>query len=380
VREIADRILTAYATVGMRVSYSYMLRDQNRLAYEADEAFVRRLPSEIAPAVGAFLSGQQIPMTDQVDLFESLWETHGRNEGERTRIQLAPANLHWCSDEALAALLDCSTRHRVGMHMHLDETAFQRAYARKRTGGTAAEHLDGLGFLGPRLTLGHGVWLTAADIERIADRGTMICTNPSSNLRLRSGIAPVNQFLKAGVRLGLGLDEAGLNDDRDMLHEMRLALRIHRTPGMDDDVPTSAHVFRMATEDGAATTPFGGYIGALEVGRAADLVLLPWRHVAHPYLDPDTSVLDAIVHRARSVAIDTVLVGGEVVVQGGRVTRVDKAAVLDELAATLRRPLTDEEVHRRRLSRLLFPHVRRFYAGWLDADAFEPFYRQNSRS
>jgi cytosine/adenosine deaminase-related metal-dependent hydrolase len=228
--------------------------------------------------------------------------------------------------------------------------------------------------------LGHGVWLTAADIERIADRGTMICTNPSSNLRLRSGIAPVNQFLKAGVRLGLGLDEAGLNDDRDMLQEMRLALRIHRTPGMDDDVPTSAHVFRMATEDGAATTPFGGYIGALEVGRAADLVLLPWRHVAHPYLDPDTSVLDAIVHRARSVAIDTVLVGGEVVVQGGRVTRVDKAAVLDELAATLRRPLTDEEVHRRRLSRLLFPHVRRFYAGWLDADAFEPFYRQNSRS
>lgn len=380
VREIADRILAAYAAVGMRVSYSYMLRDQNRLAYEGDEAFVRRLPPDLAPAVAAFLAGQTIPVADQVDLFRSLWEAHGRNEGERARIQLAPGNLHWCSDEALAALRDCSTRHQVGMHMHLDETAFQRAYARTRTGGTAVQHLERLGLLGPRLTLGHGVWLTASDIDRVADRGTMVCTNPSSNLRLRSGIAPVNRFLGAGVRLGLGLDEAGLNDDRDMLQEMRLALRIHRIPGMDDDVPTSAQVFRMATEDGALTTPFGAHIGVLEVGRAADLVLLPWRHVAHPYLDPDTSVLDAVVHRARTSAIDTVLVGGEVVVRDGRVTRVDKAAALEELAAALRVPLTEQEVHRRRLARAVFPHVRRFYAGWLDPEQLEPFYRQNARS
>jgi cytosine/adenosine deaminase-related metal-dependent hydrolase len=190
----------------------------------------------------------------------------------------------------------------------------------------------------------------------------------------------VNRFLARGVRLGLGLDEAGINDDRDMLQEIRLALRIHRTPGMDDDVPTSAQVFRMATEDGAATTPFGAQVGTLEVGRAADLVLLPWRHVAHPYLDPDISVLDAIVHRARAVAIDTVLVGGEVVVREGRVTRVDKAATLEELAARLRAPLTEEETQRRRLAHAVYPHVRRFYSGWVDPETLEPFYRQNSRS
>ena len=380
VREAADRILRAYTDVGLRVSYSYMLRDQNRLAYEADREFVRRLPRDLAPDVDAFLTGQVIPVADQLDLFQSLWEANGRNAGERTRIQLAPANLHWCSDAALLALGECSARHEVGMHMHLDETAYQREYARRRSGGTATEHLDRLGLLGPRLTLGHGVWLTAADIERVARRGVMVCTNPSSNLRLRSGIAPVNRFLAAGVRVGLGLDEAGINDDRDMLQEMRLALRLHRVPGMADDVPTSAQVFRMATEDGAATTPFGDGIGALAVGRAADVVLLPWRHVAHPYLEPGTPVLDAIVHRARASAIDTVLVGGEVVLRNGRITRVDKGAVLEELAAMLRRPLTPEEEHRRRLSRALFPHVRRFYEGWLDAAAFDPFYRQSSRS
>src|SRR4029077_17369711 len=102
-------------------------------------------------------------------------------------------------------------QHGVGMHMHLNETAYQREYARRRTAGTATEHLEPLGLLGLRLTLGHGVRVTATDIERVAGRGVMICTNPSSNLRLRSGIAPVNRFLAAGVKVALGLDEAGIN-------------------------------------------------------------------------------------------------------------------------------------------------------------------------
>ena len=109
-------------------------------------------------------------------------------------------------------------------------------------------------------------------------------------------------------------------------------------------------------------------------------MLLPWRHVAHPYLEADTPVLDAVVHRARAAAIDTVIVAGEVVLRDGRVTRIDKAAALEELAAALRKPLTPEEEHRRRLSRALLPHVRRFYEGWLDPETLDPFYRQSSRS
>ena len=106
------------------------------------------------------------------------------------------------------------------------------------------------------------------------------------------------------LRVALGIDEAGINDDRDMLQEMRLVLRLHREPGMDNGVPTCADVFRMATEDGALTTPFGNRIGALEPGRAADLVVMPWKHVAYPFLDPETPVLDALVQRARSSAVD----------------------------------------------------------------------------
>jgi len=376
---LAERILAAYRDVGMRVSYSYALRDQNRLVYEADEDFCRRLPPALGAELREYLAAQTIPLADHLGLFVDLWERVGRNGGDRARVQLAPANLHWCSDEALGSLRDYAEKYDVGLHMHLVETVYQKEYARRRTGTTALRHLHGLGLLGPRMTLGHGVWLTEGDIELAGETGTMICHNASSNLRLRSGVAPLNHFRAGGLRVGLGLDEAGINDDRDMFQEMRLVLRLHRVPGMDDAVPSATEVFEMATAGGAATTGFGDRIGRLRPGAAADLVLLPWASLAAPYLDGDVAPLDAIVHRGRAAAVDTVMVAGEVVLRDGRFTRVDRDAVLGELAAALRAPRRPDEERRRRLAREVFPYVRAFYDGWLDAAVREPFYAPSAR-
>jgi cytosine/adenosine deaminase-related metal-dependent hydrolase len=94
------------------------------------------------------------------------------------------------------------------------------------------------------------------------------------------------------------------NDDRDILQEMRMVLRAHRVPGMDvEDVPSVGQVMRMATAGGTATTPYGTHIGTLTPGKAADLVLMDWGKIAYPYLDPETSVLDAVVQRGRSEAL-----------------------------------------------------------------------------
>ena len=98
----AEKILKAYRDIGMRVSYSLGVRDQNRFVYEADEEFVKRLPPDLAPGMADYLRAQTIPLEDYFSLFEDLY---GRfNHEERVRIQLAPANLHWCSDKALATL------------------------------------------------------------------------------------------------------------------------------------------------------------------------------------------------------------------------------------------------------------------------------------
>ena len=375
--DVAKQVMRAYEDIGMRVSYSYGLRDQNRVVYEDDAAFLRRLPPELAGAAGELVAEQTLDIDESLAVFEELHTLYRAHD--RVAVQLAPVNLHWCSDTAIERTVETARKYGVPMHMHLLETALQKEYARRRTGGSPVAHLHRLGALGPDMTLGHGVWLTEADIETLAATGTCLCHNCSSNLRLRSGIAPINACRRHGIRIALGIDEAGINDDRDMLQEMRLALRMHRVPGLvEAEVPSSPEVLRMATENGAMTTPFGTRIGRLAPGRAADMVVFDWRGIATPFLSDDVPVTDALIQRARPADIHAVLVGGEIVLQDGNFLRVDRAAATAELERQLRAPLNPTEIRNRGLGLSLLEEARRFYDGYLDGERREPFYRSNS--
>jgi cytosine/adenosine deaminase-related metal-dependent hydrolase len=373
----ANEVIKAYNDIGMRVSYSFAVRNQNRLVYQRDEDFTASLPPELQPSMQRWYGRINMSDEDYVSLFESLYGTH--QTSRRGKIQLAPANLHWCSDDMLGRLSDLSRKYNVPLHMHLLETAYQKEYARRRGGGTAVEYIDRFGLLGPQMTLGHGVWLNEKDIDRLAETGTCVCHNCSSNFRLRSGVAALNRLEAKGVNTAIGIDEAGVNDDRDMLQEMRMVLRAHRVPGMDDSVPTAAQVFRMATSGGAKTTVFGDTIGSIAVGKAADLVAIDWRQVSYPYLDRDFPLLDAVLLRAKTQGVRRVICDGEVIYEDGRFTRVDQAASLQALHEDLQRALTDDEVERRGLSKALLPHVKAFYANYFDPETHEPFYRPSSK-
>lgn len=378
VQGYSEQVLKAYDDIGMRVSYCFALRDQNRLVYQADDEFVRSLPASLQDPMRRWFERFRVGLDESMGLFDNLRGNYG--DADRSRIQLAPANLHWCSDKALTMLSDASSKHDVPMHMHLVETAYQKAYAKKRGGCTALEYLDRFDMLSPRLTLGHGVWLNESDIERIADTGVCICHNCSSNYRLRSGVAPLNAFEQHGINTGIGLDEAGINDDRDMLQEMRMVLRAHRVPGMEDDVPTTSQVLRMATVGGARTTPYGESIGILAPGKAADLSLHDWPSIAYPFLDENTSVLDATVQRAKQQGVRTVMCAGEVIYRDGVFTKVDKDNALKTLHDELQSALSDDEIERRHLSKALLPHVKAFYSNYIDpSQQHEPFYRPSAR-
>lgn len=159
-----------------------------------------------------------------------------------------------------------------------------------------------------------------------------------------------------------------------------MVLRAHRVPGMEaDDVPTPAQVFRTATSGGAKTTAFGETIGAVEVGRAADLVLIDWNQIGYPYLDPETPLLDAVLQRAKTSGVRTVVCAGEVIYSDGTFTRVDRDAVVRTLHEDLQRALSNDEVERRRLSKALLPHVKAFYSNYFDPAQHQPFYRPSSR-
>lgn len=370
VYERSHEVLKAYSDIGMRASYSFSLRHQNRVVYDDDERFLARLPDEIASRLRAYLSTQTIPVEELMDLFKRL---HADLQGSPTlAAQLAPLNLQWCSDEALAQVRDVADEYGACIHMHLLETRYQEAYARKRTGGqSAVEHVSKMGLLSERMTLGHGVWMSDRDLDIVRETGTHICHNCSSNMRIHSGRAPVAAMRKRGIGVAIGIDEAGLNDDRDMLQEMRLVLHSNKAAGIvRDHAPCATEIMRMATEFGAATTPFRSDIGRLDEGKAADMVLLDWSQVAHPYLDESVDPVDALVHRAKSRGVHTVLINGEIVLQDGRFVRVDEDAVLDEIAQAMERALTDDETAMRAMARDLMPYIADFYDGYAErADA-----------
>lgn len=358
----AGTILGAYAELGMRVSYSFALRDQNRMIYAADADFVAMLPEPLRAPAAAYLGAFQLPLADQVAVFHALRERWAANP--LTAVQIAPSNLHWLSDAALESAARMAQETGAPMHMHLLETPYQKEYARRRTGGSAVEFIDRLGLLTPQMTIGHGVWMTPDDVALLAERGACLCHNCSSNLRLKSGTLDLNAVLAAGIPTALGIDEAGINDDRDMLQEMRLALTLHRPAGHAAPAPTAAQVLRMATEHGAATTPFAGRIGRLAPGMLADIVLLDWPCVTSPWQDPVMPLVDVLVRRTRAQAVETVIIGGRIVYHEGQFTKVDRDETLTALNRELSRPLSAAETAQRDLASDLIDPVRAFYRSW----------------
>ena len=356
----ASRVLDAYADSGMRVAFSLIHRERNNLVYEDDERFLATLPPELAERARAYVGGSRYSRDDYLD---AVGQLHAKRGDARTNIFVSPHNVHTCEEDTIAAFSDFARRHGTGLHIHLQETIYQRMYGTRHWNGTPLAHLKELGVLGPEVSCAHGVWLSESDLDILGETGVAICSNPSSNLRLKSGVAPLNRLLAGGVTVALGMDEAGINDDNDILQEMRLAQKIHREPGVSSPYPTSHDVFQLATVNGAKVAFFDD-VGTIEPGKRADLVLVNLERIEDPYLHPDTDIVDALVYRGKGLDVDTVMVDGEILLRDGVFLKADKAEIRARIRESLSRALTDGEMERIALSRELTPLVQRWFAGW----------------
>ena len=358
--EAGSQILDAYEASGMRVAFSMFTRDQNHLVYEDDERFLSTLSSKLADRARERINIRPASLDEYLT---STAELHALRSGPKTNIFVSPHNVHWCSDEMLTAMSDLARRLETGLHVHVQETIYQRMYGSRHWNKTPLAHLAELGVLGPEVSCAHGVWLSESDLDILAETGTAICTNPSSNLRLKSGVAPVNRLLDLGVNVALGIDEAGMNDDNDILQEMRIAQKIHREPGVSSPYPTSHDIFRLATTNAAKVTFFDD-VGSIEPGKRADLVLIDMERIEEPYLNPNTDIIDALVYRGKGLDVDTVIVDGEVLLRDKKFLKIDKAEVAARLKESLSRELTDREARAGRLSEELLPYINRWFSEW----------------
>lgn len=363
----SQEVLRAYTKVGMRASFSVNVRDQHALGYFEDEQLLRRLPEAFRGRVARALDASRVTAAEGIDVLLDLRQRYAHTG--LLEFQLMPANLHWCSDSALRSLAEFSQAENVPIHLHLTETVYQDEYAHRRAGHSGVEHVTALGLVSPLLTLGHGVWFSSRDSQIVAERGASICHNCSSNLRISSGIAPLNEWRRQGINIALGMDEAGINDDRDMLQEMRLALYLHRPPGLETPAgPSPGEVFRMATENGARTTPFANKVGVLKPGYFADFVLADSRNMRFPYVRESLGPCELLVQRLRSSDIHTVVVNGETIYSHGEFLNVDRESILSEIATQASEEMSEPDSSRRSMGLEVLQHVRPLYAGYLTGD------------
>ena len=263
-------------TLGIRVAMHPPIADQNQQLYAERQRFLNMLPPELREEVGE-ANGIDLSADDYFAILEDLYSSVHDREGHRVHIQVSPAGGQWCSDDLIIRACDWACNRHTRVQMHMLETQYQRIYAYKTWGKSFIRHLDDIGALGDWLTLAHMVWVEDDDIELLADRGVGVAHNISSNLRLRSGIAPVARMKAAGVKVGIGLDGHTLDDDQDFLREMRLAWTIGNRYGMAAVDLSAETVWRMGTNVAADIT-FGADspLGELKVGGLADLILLDW--------------------------------------------------------------------------------------------------------
>src|SRR5476649_2042441 len=221
--EVAE-VARAAGDVGVRVGFAVAMRNRNPLVYGPSEPILAALSSQAREEVRQRFLRPPLSVDAQIELVDAVAAAAANPMFD---VQYGPQAVQWCTHELLEAIARASERTGRRIHMHLLETSTQRAWLDANYPGGILKYLDSIGLLGPRLTLAHCTWARPDELELIAERGATISVNTSSNLHLRSGIAPLKEMVKRGCRVALGLDGATFDEDDDALREMRLA---HRRP------------------------------------------------------------------------------------------------------------------------------------------------------
>ena len=373
-----DQAVRAYGDVGLRVQFNPGVRNDNPFVYGDNKAFLAGLPDPLRaaltkPAPKGSLSGD--------NFVSAVRALHARADGPMCKIGFGPLAPQWATQELLMDVRRAADDLGTPIHVHAVQSVFQKVYGLKFLGESLISWMNGMGFLGRGLVIGHCVWPTEADIELLAATGTAVTHHPSCNLRVRNGIAPAWHMLQAGVLVGLGLDGKSINDDDDFIQEMKVCYLLHRLPSLElhSDHMSSRLVFKMATQNSAELLGFGQEVGRLEPGRQADLALLDYQAMCAPYTDPGHDPLDVLLYRGGRGHVDTVLVGGRVVVRDGQVTTLDEATLNARLREQASRPRTEEEKALHKGLDLIRQRLIDYYQGWPRMIETDPYMLLNSR-
>ena len=256
----------------------------------------------------------------------------------RVRVAVAPHSPYTVSPENLVRGKELADRYGLGLMTHIAETRDEIRIVRERYGCTPVEHLDSLGLLDRRCIGAHCIHVTDSDIGTLAARGVTVSHNPQSNMKISSGVAPVERMRAAGALVTVATDGTCSNNDLDLWEELRTAAFLQKSATGDPTALPAWETLRMATANGARAMGYAdGELGVLREGALADLIVVD---LQKPHLQPIHDVVSNLVYCGKASDVDTVVVDGRIVVENRRIEGVDLPALYAGAAEAVRRITT----------------------------------------
>jgi 5-methylthioadenosine/S-adenosylhomocysteine deaminase len=238
---------------------------------------------------------------------------------------IAPHSIYTDSTETLKKAAALARRSGAPILMHIAEAPFETEISRAKHGGSPVSYLERIGLLGSDVVGAHCVWVDAADIAALVRRGVGAVHNPSSNMKLASGVMPVVDMLAAGVPVGLATDSAASNNNQDLFQEMNIAAKLQKVTRMDPRALPARQVVEMATIGGARALHMDKKIGSLEAGKQADVVVIG---TGATHSTPMYNVYSQLVYALNAHDVLTVVIAGKVVMEVRVMMTMDKPAIL----------------------------------------------------
>lgn len=326
-----------YRDAGVRSILCPLYLDQNKRIYYDRDKFIESLPEPLRTNFAAGIRDRIMTIDEYLELVERIRDGLRKEIDEGwVEVQLHPNGGQWCSDEALLRMKEYALAHGMYIHLHLLETQYQAEYARRTWGKSFIQHYQDIGFLGPWVSFAHAVWLDEEDLQLIAASGAHLVTNPSSNLRLRSGAFNMRRACELGLACGIGLDGCAFDDDQDYLREIRVAWLNNRHNGVDGGVPY-LDVLKMATSRGATEAARRLSQGVLKEGCNADFVCVSLENLTRPYTDPGLDPLAMLVQRGTRASVRMTFVNGEQSWGAGEAFSGKEKAAEERICASIRK-------------------------------------------
>jgi 5-methylthioadenosine/S-adenosylhomocysteine deaminase len=314
-------IADGYASVGLRARVALTVADKT--IWHGIPGLYSALPAKGKELVDAIMLAKAPTILESCESVLADWSY----PDARISLALAPSMPLLCTDNLMRGLFDLSKEYGVGLHIHLAESKIQALASMQRFGKTLTRYLADIDFLGPQLTVAHAIWLDKSDMALLVEHGVKVAHNPVSNMRLGNGVASIKELMELGVSVGIGTDACTCSDQLNMFESMKQAALVSRIRSEDVETWLSAvDVFNMATVGGGHLMNRSD-IGKIESGFIADIVFLDLDNLNYV---PLNDALTQVVFNENGGAVNSVMVGGDLVYHNKKFTHFDLDSLLSE--------------------------------------------------